>query len=275
MHNNPLQLLVALLGVGAAFFFLERMFPSVLGKRFFRKGFGTDLAYWFTTPFIVGGILEALGTALISLAVWLKADFISEIVANGAINISSLPLFIQVSLGLFLGDLVNYAQHRLFHGRRLWRFHAIHHSSTELDWLSAVRLHPINNLGARGSQALFLILMGFDPAAVAIAVPIIYLYAIFLHANIDTDFGPFRYIIGSPVYHRWHHTSVREGGMKNYASMFPVWDILFGTFYMPRDWKPQDFGRDAPMKEDFLYQMAYPFLPRAKNANAAENREEI
>ena len=63
---------------------------------------------------------------------------------------------------LLIGDFIGYWTHRLFHGRVLWRFHAVHHRSTQVDWLSAVRLHPVNDAGAKVAQSLPLLFMGFD-----------------------------------------------------------------------------------------------------------------
>jgi sterol desaturase/sphingolipid hydroxylase (fatty acid hydroxylase superfamily) len=59
----------------------------------------------------------------------------------------------------------------MFHGRTLWRFHAIHHSSRAVDWLSSVRLHPLNDAVSRIAQVLPLYLMGFNGAALAAFVP--------------------------------------------------------------------------------------------------------
>ena len=55
-----------------------------------------------------------------------------------------------------------------------------------------------------------------------------------LHANLNWTFGPFRYVLASPVFHRWHH--VREPAIhdKNFAPTFPIFDLMFGTFHMPK-----------------------------------------
>jgi sterol desaturase/sphingolipid hydroxylase (fatty acid hydroxylase superfamily) len=274
MLEGALKLVAALLIVGAAFHLLERRFPSVRGQRLFRRGFRTDVVYWFVTPVVVGGVLELFATGFLALAIYLNAEGIAAYSPGVFYGMSEQPIALQIVLGLVLGDLVNYLQHRLFHFRTLWPFHAVHHSSRELDWLSAVRLHPLNNLGARGAQAMFLFLMGFDPEVTAACIPIIYLYAVFLHSNCRFDFGPLRYLLGSPVYHRWHHTVESCGGQKNFATMFPFWDLLFGTFYMPRGIQPDGFGQDVEMGEDFIEQCLDPFLDHRTNARAAAPPDE-
>ena len=63
----------------------------------------------------------------------------------------------------------------------------------------------------------------------------------------------------SPVFHRWHHAVAPQD--KNFASTFPVWDLMFGTFYMPQGQVPQEYGIDAtsaPVPEGLLPQLIYP-----------------
>ncbi len=68
----------------------------------------------------------------------------------------------------------------------------------------------------------------------------------FVHANLNWTFGPFKYVFAGPVFHRWHHTLLERGGNKNFAGTFPFLDWLFGTFYMPEDELPDDYGVDEP-----------------------------
>ncbi|HET8578957.1 MAG TPA: sterol desaturase family protein, partial [Methylomirabilota bacterium] len=85
-------------------------------------------------------------------------------------------------------------------------------------------------------------------------------YAILLHANVPWTLGPLRYAIASPAFHRWHHTSEAEGRDKNFAGLFPLWDLLFGTFYMPRGRQPMQFGvAGDPVPEGLWAQLCYPF----------------
>ena len=111
--------------------------------------------------------------------------------------------------------------HRLFHRRWLWRFHAIHHSSRTVDWLSTARLHPVNDALSRLAQVLPLYRLGFSGVALAAFVPCFTLYALLLHANVGWSFGPLRYLLASPTLHRWHHTTEAEGIDKNSAGLFP------------------------------------------------------
>jgi sterol desaturase/sphingolipid hydroxylase (fatty acid hydroxylase superfamily) len=176
---------------------------------------------------------------------------------------TSLPIAVQIPLILLLGDLISYWSHRLFHGRWLWPFHAVHHSSTTVDWLSSVRLHPVNDAVSKIFQVLPLYWMGFNGVALAAFVPLLTFYAILLHANVSWSYGPLRYAIASPVFHRWHHTSQEEGLDTNFAGLFPFIDVLFGTFYMPPGRQPENFGIVGQGVPDGLFaQLAYPFRRR-------------
>jgi sterol desaturase/sphingolipid hydroxylase (fatty acid hydroxylase superfamily) len=68
-------------------------------------------------------------------------------------------------------------------------------------------------------------------------------------------------VLASPVFHRWHHTALERGGSRNFAGTFPIWDILFGTFYMPKNALPGAYGiDDEGFPDSFGAQLLYPFL---------------
>jgi len=175
-----------------------------------------------------------------------------------------LPLWVQAAAILLTGDFVGYWMHRAFHGRRLWRFHAVHHSSVDLDWLSSVRLHPVNDALMRVAGTLPVLALGFAPIAIAGVVPVLTFMAILVHANLDWDWGPLRGVVVSPRFHRWHHTSEREARDKNFAGLLPLWDILFGTYYMPRNRRPEVFGTATAVPQGLIGQLAFPFRRTGK-----------
>jgi len=260
------SLAVGLLILSAAFWLLERWQPSIAGQRRNWILTRTDLAYWFFTPLVTRFVTRlTLGLVFVLVAMWEGVTFedLRQAATTRQTWASSLPTLVQIPLILLLADLLAYWSHRLFHGRWLWPFHAIHHSSKMVDWLSSVRLHPVNDVISRIVQVLPLYWMGFNGTVLAAFVPFLTLYALLLHANVSWTYGPFRYLIASPAFHRWHHTSEEEGLDKNFSGLLPVIDVAFGTFYMPVDRQPQRFGilnDDVP--EGLLGQLAYPF--RAK-----------
>jgi sterol desaturase/sphingolipid hydroxylase (fatty acid hydroxylase superfamily) len=90
------------------------------------------------------------------------------------------------------------------------------------------------------------------------------LYAIALHANLSWTYGPLRYAIASPAFHRWHHSSAEEGRDRNFAGFFPLWDLLFGTFHMPAGRRPERFGVDEAVPGGLPGQLVWPFRRRQR-----------
>ena len=76
-----------------------------------------------------------------------------------------------------------------------------------------------------------------------------------------------RRFIATPAFHHWHHSADREAVDKNFAVHTPIWDILFGTYYLPDRW-PTEYGlcggRNVPAR--WVTQLVYPFLKRSRNS---------
>jgi sterol desaturase/sphingolipid hydroxylase (fatty acid hydroxylase superfamily) len=263
-----LEWLVAGLVLFALLFFgLERAFPARRGQAFLRQGIGTDVAYWFFTPLVTKAITRlvlALVLVLLALALGASPDREGlEALLRPDGMVSRLPWGLQLLALLLLADAVAYGMHRWMHRPGLWPFHAVHHSSPEVDWLSSVRLHPVNDLLVRVAQGVPLVLLGFDPSILAAWVPILFAYSIFVHANVSWSLGPLRFVIATPAFHRWHHAAEAVGLERNFAGLFPVFDLLFGTFHMPRGKAPERYGvpqNDVP--EGIAAQLLHPFRRR-------------
>lgn len=205
----------------------------------------TDVLYWFVTPVLLrwGGVAALTGAFSASLS------------AAGR-----LPLWQQFLAVLVLQDVLLYVIHRLFHSRLAWKFHAVHHSPAVLDWTATRRFHPVNDLLAFSVADAAVLLLGFSPAALLALAPFNTCYSALVHANLNWAFGPLRYVLASPVFHRWHHTLQAEGRDKNFASTFPILDLLLGTFYMPAGKVPEQFGiGDPTFPASFWGQVLYPF----------------
>lgn len=163
-----------------------------------RRGLATDTAYWLFTPFVTKAITRVSVAAIaIPFALIVYGKVNRDLLEHGFGLLGRLPLWVQAIAILIIGDFVGYWMHRAFHGEQLWRFHAIHHSSVDLDWLSSVRLHPVNDALMRIVGVLPVLLLGFAPIAVAGIVPVLTVMAILVHANLDWDWGPLRGVISS------------------------------------------------------------------------------
>jgi len=257
MVKRFVALLVAFAALFIIFWTLRVLWPGAPQQRTFRRGFVTDCLYWFWTPLVTRAVTPvAVAIALLPFAMLFGMSLKELIGGHG--SLAKQPLLVQGMEVFVLGDFLGYWQHRMFHRRALWRFHAIHHSSTELDWLSSVRLHPVNDALSRLMVALPLVFAGFNTSVVAFYAPFTTFYAILVHANVSWDYGPLRFVFASPSFHRWHHTSADEGQDKNFAGALPFWDLLFGTFYMPRR-QPIVFGTKERIRENLLAHLIFPF----------------
>jgi hypothetical protein len=182
--------------------------------------------------------------------------------AHGHGPLDTLAAWQQVIVYLLGNDLLMYWTHRGFHSVRLWRFHAVHHASQHLEWVSASRFHPVDQLFHAGLSDIGMLLLGISPEVLALLAPWSVGSSALVHANLNWTFGPFRYVLASPVFHRWHHTRADRGGSSNFAGTFPFIDMVFGTFYMPKDALPDAFGVDDPdFPRGFWGQLWYPFRP--------------
>ena len=63
----------------------------------------------------------------------------------------------------------------------------------------------------------------------------------------------------TPEFHHWHHTNERDAIWTNYATFLPLWDQLFGTYFMPKDRRPQSYGVNEPVPDGILRQLRHPF----------------
>jgi sterol desaturase/sphingolipid hydroxylase (fatty acid hydroxylase superfamily) len=252
------SILIGLAIVSLALVPLETIAPSIVSQRRLRRGWRLDMSYWFLTALIVKPVVKV--SVAVALAPLLLLAGVGSFAAllKGHGSLGQQSALAQAVQMVILIDFIGYWAHRAFHGEWLWRFHAIHHSSLELDWLSAVRVHPINDMANKILQAVAVVALGYSPMVLAGALPVFAAYAIFQHANLRWDFGPLRAALASPRFHRWHHTAAEAGRDKNFAGLLPLWDILFGTYYMPAS-QPTRFGVSDLIPRDLIGQLVWPF----------------
>ncbi len=259
---------------------LERFFPArdragaPLRTTLFARARLTDVAHVAFNQIVTRPVIRivTLGLLIAFVVVFRLPHDKSQLfdVWHRDARLTHLPLKIQIPLALVFADLAGYWAHRAFHFGVLWRFHAVHHSSRALDWLAGARNHPVAEAGTSMITLVALLVVGFDPRVLAVTAPL-GIYAILLHANVPWGKSFVRYVITTPLFHRWHHAHpdalpedvrarMRTG--VNFAGLLPIWDLLFGTFYAPVH-GPELFGADEAVPPRFFSQLAFPFR-RAK-----------
>ena len=246
-----------LLVLGLIFIPLEGLFPLRV-QRVFREGWQTDLKHFFVSHAGVQLLsFAALIPAQVLFAWAVRLDFQQAVAAQ--------PLWLQFVEIIFTVDLATYWIHRAFHQVPwLWSFHAIHHSSLRMDWLAGSRMHVVDVLVTRSVVFLPVFLLGFAPPALYAYLVFVSFHAVFIHANVRWRFPYLRWLISTPEYHHWHHTSDEEGIDKNFASFLPLWDLAFGTAHQPGHW-PQNYGTvKFQPPETYVGQLLYPFRRKGK-----------
>src|SRR5437588_12885657 len=200
--------------LAVVFTVLEHFWACNAGAPWWRKReIVTDICYWFFIP--VFARTMRIGLLIVTAGVVFNIHDADELIAfydNGHGPLAVLPLWLQAILFLVLADVMMYWLHRMFHNGGFWKYHAVHHSSEDLDWISAARFHPVNlGLGTVLVDAV-LLLAGIAPAVLGVLVPFTVLSSAFVHANLNWKLGPLKYFIAGPVFHRWHHTAADRGG---------------------------------------------------------------
>ena len=176
------------------------------------------------------------------LVVWLFLDDLDAL-AQGAYDRLGLPqlpadfwdgvpLLALALIGIAVKDFVDYWTHRAMHTAWLWPTHAAHHSDTHVNAFTAHRIHFLEYVFMTLSYVVLLTWMQMPQAIPAVAA-FHYVLNLYVHLDLDWGHGPFRYLLASPRYHRWHHADVPEAHGKNLANVIPLYDVMFGTYYNP------------------------------------------
>ena len=103
---------------------------------------------------------------------------------------------------------------------------------------------------------------------VGVGVEVLALYFVFYavngffqHSNVDAKYGVLNWVVSGAELHRWHHSRLVEESNRNYGNNLIVFDLMFGSWFLPRDRRVGELGlinRDYPL--DFGAQMKTPFV---------------
>jgi sterol desaturase/sphingolipid hydroxylase (fatty acid hydroxylase superfamily) len=149
-------------------------------------------------------------------------------------------------VGYVVITFVYYWWHRWRHEVHfLWRwFHQVHHSPQRIEVITSFYKHPLEiAFNAALTSAILYLVVGVGPEAATVAVLMTGLAELFYHWNVRTPYW-LGFLFQRPESHCVHH---QENVHSFNFSDLPLWDMLFGTFRNPPDWRARcGFG---PEKE--------------------------
>lgn len=236
-------------------------------QKFFHKALLQDVGYYFVNSF-VPGLLLAVPLALVALGAHAIVPYRLQA------TVAAWPVWQRVLAGLVVGEIGFYWGHRAMHEiPYLWRFHSIHHGAEHVYFLTSAHAHPFDEAFGRLCGVIPLYMLGVASPLTptgsmipALIVIIMKMWGFFIHSNLRLRLGPLEWLIATPGFHHWHHTL---GGLRdrNYASMLPWVDMIFGTYHAPwKEW-PAAYGIEAKLPISLAEQLVYPLRPPAMEAD--------
>ena len=233
---------------------VELFFPKNKEQTKFHEEWRTDLVYFVISHLFIQFFGIITQKPAILFFGWIGLDKLHVWVQN-------LPFLAALFLAFFTTDLFQYWAHRIFHSHvYLWRFHSVHHSTKNMDWLAGSRTHFIDIFFTRAMTFVPLYILGFSSTVFNVYIIFIAIHAVFIHSNTRINIGPLKYIFTTPQYHHWHHCEDPEHYGKNFASIFPFIDKVFGTYYLPGNVWPKGTGvHESQYPKGFIKQSIYPF----------------
>ena len=189
------------------------------------------------------------------------------------IVISTIGMIVLIALVDFVAYGIHYLQHKV---PFLWAFHKVHHSLEVMHPLSNYREHPIDNfvyaIGTGAAYGLMLglaiNLFGYVPSAPQVmGVPLLIFAFNILGYNLRHSHvwlrwpGQWSMLFASPAHHHIHHSYHPDHIDKNFAFMYPCWDVLFRTYHLPETNEDVRFGISTHYANEYKSCMGIYFIP--------------
>lgn len=246
---------------------LEIAFPWRKKQNTIRKDFWQDTFYMFFNFFL----FSLIGfNALADMSVALFNSSLSVFGINNlvALQIGSLPNWLQFLILFLVADFIQWNVHRALHKYPiLWEFHKTHHSVTEMGFSAHLRYHFMETIFYKSALYIPLTMIGYGLDSLFLLHAFTILIGHLNHSNINITWGPLKYILNSPTMHIWHHAKdlpKEHASGVNFGITLSLWDYIFGTAHLPSTGKNIDLGFDdiESYPESFIEQVKEPFKKR-------------
>jgi sterol desaturase/sphingolipid hydroxylase (fatty acid hydroxylase superfamily) len=174
------------------------------------------------------GAMGMLPVSFIGAALWAESH------GWGLFNTVRLPFAVLICANLLVRAFISFLTHYLNHAVPvLWRVHRVHHLDTELDVSTTVRFHPLEFFIAMLLGVPIVVACGLTPSILMVYELLDAVVTIWSHANVRLPASVdrvLRYIVVTPDLHRVHHSAWLPETNSNFGAVFPIWDLIFGTF---------------------------------------------
>jgi sterol desaturase/sphingolipid hydroxylase (fatty acid hydroxylase superfamily) len=248
--SGPILLMMAMfIGIGL----LELVMPA---RPVPARHYAFNLAYSFANYAIQTALQPLIAGAMAALVRKVGVGLIDL----QAIGVGGAVLAMLVSAVVF--DFFFYWMHRLEHSNPvLWQEHLVHHSDQSMNVTSGSRSHFLDAI----LVPIFIsvptaVLFKLPPVTIGLLALVPFAWTYFVHANLKLGFGPLWWLLVSPSYHRIHHSLEKQHIDKNFATWFPVWDILFGTAVQPTRGEYPATGVAGVSIQGLWHGLAFPFI---------------
>lgn len=255
-----------LFGSALVVFAAERLFPNLPSWNHSHQDVLVDICHAVTVSIASFATAVVVPKLLAPAAAW-TAGF-----GTAALWPADASLLVQLPLAMVVGELFQYWSHRLSHTwEPFWRLHATHHSAPRLYFFNAARFHPLDIVVDTTAGLIPLTLLGTPPKVMLLFALATSVLGYLQHSNVRVALGPLNYVFSMAELHRWHHAKNLDEANTNYGSNLILWDLLFGTFFWPRDRKPPEtigIPDLAAFPQSYLGQLASPFRWRKIQAES-------
>jgi sterol desaturase/sphingolipid hydroxylase (fatty acid hydroxylase superfamily) len=178
--------------------------------------------------------MGALPVSFVGAAIWAERN------GWGVLNAVQLPAVTLIIVTLGVRGFISFSTHYLMHMvPLLWRVHRVHHLDTEFDVSTTVRFHPLEFFIQWVPGVLIVVGFGLSPSVLMVYELLDVAVTLWSHSNLRLPIALDRilhYVIVTPDLHRVHHSAWKPETNSNFGAVFPIWDLVFGTFRGdPRD----------------------------------------